>query len=466
VLRRIPRLPLLLLSALLLTAATPPTPPAPPPPPQTFPDPAEWLRSGPMLGPSETTETSVWLQTRRPCRVQVRFWEQGRPETARLSDAAEAMPATDLIARLRLSGLRFGTRYEYEVYLDGLRVARPYPLAFHTQPLWRYRTPPPDVRIATGSCAYINDPAYDRPGEPYGGDYRIFRAIAAQHPDLMVWLGDDIYYREGDLPAESGMRARWAHDRALPELQPLLGSVHQVAMWDDHDYGPNDSDRTFSGRETSLRVFRDYWLNETYGTPETPGVYQRVEQGDVELFLLDDRFYRSPDDLPAGPDKRMLGAAQLRWLEESLSSSHATFKIVANGNQMFNPMNTFEGLGRYPDEQRELLDFLRRAKIEGVVFLTGDRHAAELLKVEQPGLYPLYELTSSPLTSGNTRNDKEANNPSRVPGTWVPDHRNFGMLEVTGPEGARVLTLRALDPDGKELWRHEVREGELKFPQG
>ena len=282
------------------------------------PDPAAWLRSGPMLGPAEPETATVWLQTRLPVRAQLRFWPQGKPEAARVSEETATTAAGDLIARFRLTGLRFGTRYDYELYLDGFRVERAYPLTFETQPLWRWRGDPPTFRAAVGSCAYINDAPYDRSGDPYGGDYQIFQSIAAAHPDFMVWLGDDIYYREGDWTTEAGMRRRWAHDRALPEMQPLLGAVHHYAMWDDHDYGSNDSDRTFRDRETSLRVFRDYWLNPTYGTVETPGVFTRFTWGDVEFFLLDDRSYRAPDDWPAGPDKRMFGeprcaGSKSRW---------------------------------------------------------------------------------------------------------------------------------------------------------
>jgi len=154
-----------------------------------------------------------------------------------------------------------------------------------------------------------------------------------------------------------------------------------------------------------------------------------------------------------------------RWLEESLAGSRAPFKIVAGGNQFWNPMVFYEAFGQYPAEQKELLDFLRKARIEGVVFLSGDRHHAELLKLQQPGMVPIYDFTSSPLTSGGGRIDKEANNPARVPGTWVTDGiRNFGLLEVSGKEEARVLTLRTLDADGKELWRYEIKERELKYP--
>src|SRR5688500_12701896 len=106
------------------------------------------LRSGPMLGYSEITETVVWLQTRRPSRVQIRFWPQSDAASARVSDEARTTEAGDLIARFTLSDLAFGTRYDYEVYVDGRRVARDYPTTFQTQALWQYRSEPPPVRFA------------------------------------------------------------------------------------------------------------------------------------------------------------------------------------------------------------------------------------------------------------------------------------------------------------------------------
>jgi alkaline phosphatase D len=426
-------------------------------------DPAPLLRSGPMLGPAEVSETSLWLQTRQPARAQIRFWESGKPQTARLSDEVSTSAASDLIARFRLDRLRFGTGYEYEIYLDGLRLARPYPLDFATQPFWRWRSDPPDVRIAFGSCAYINDPPYDRPGPAYGGDYPIFASIAAQHPDLMLWLGDDIYYREPDLTTEAGMRRRWAVDRSLPELQSLLAATHHYAMWDDHDYGPDDSDWTFRDRDTSFRIFRDYWLNPSYGTREQPGVYTRFEWGDVEVFLLDGRSFRSPDDAKPGPEKRMYGAAQMKWLEDGLVGSKATFKIVAGGSQFFNPVTHSEGMGSYPAERQELLDFLAASQIPGVVFLSGDRHFTEVLKRQDGMAYPIYEYTSSPLTSGPAKPaPDELGNPLRVANTLVVGQRNFGLIEVGGKPGERKLTMRALGVKGQELWKVEVRQGELR----
>lgn len=421
------------------------------------------LRSGPMLGYSEMTETTVWLQTKSPARVYLRYWKQGEASSSKTTKAIQTHEENDHIARFTISRLAFGTRYEYEVYLNDQKLKFSYPLRFQTQQHWRWRTEPPAFKFAFGSCAYINDPPFDRPGKPYGSGFETFNKIADQQPDFMLWLGDNIYYREPDWLTESAMRYRNAQNRELPELQRLLASTHHYAIWDDHDYGPNDSDRTYRGKEWALDVFKDYWANISYGHDETKGVFGRFEWGDVEFFLLDNRFHRSPKESTEA-DRGMLGEKQLHWLRESLQSSNATFKIIVGGNQMINPLTPWEAWAEYPEEQKRFFEFLKSSKIEGVLFISGDRHYAELLKRNDLTEYPLYDFTSSPLSAGNSRpnKDKEANNPYRVNGTLVLDVKNFGMIEVSGKAKERKLTLKSIDGSGKEHWRHEITEGELK----
>ena len=91
--------------------------------------------------------------------------------------------------------------------------------------------------------------------------------------------------------------------------------------------------------------------------------------------------------------------AQLAWLENALLGARGRVKLVAGGSQFWNAASRFEGLYQYPTEQRRLADFLLAARIDGLIFLSGDRHFGELLRVERPGAYPLHEFTSSPLTS-------------------------------------------------------------------
>ena len=160
----------------------------------------------------------------------------------------------------------------------------------------------------------------------------------------------------------------------------------------------------------------------------------------------------------------MFGDAQIQWLMDALVSSNAPFKVVAAGNQMMNPLTPFEAFGTFEKEQERLIRFIREARVSGVLFLSGDRHHTELIRRVEPGVYPLYDFTSSPLTSTPAEQKKEEeNNPARVPGTWVTGVRNFGLIEASGPAAQRKLTLRTLDATGKEWWRHEISARELRF---
>lgn len=423
------------------------------------------ISSGPMPGYSEMTETAIWLQTTQAAQLRIRYWPKGQPSLASETAIIATNSANDHIALFRLTGLKDGQRFEYEVWVNGAPAKFDASLEFQTQPIWRWRGPAPDFSFTLGSCVYVNDTPFDRPGEPYGGEYETLGAIARERADFMLWMGDNTYLREADWVSESGIRSRYKHTRALPEMQALLAGTHHYAIWDDHDYGPNDSDRSFRLKRESLQTFKDYWPGVSYGTTGCDGCFSRFEWGDCEFFLLDDRYWRAPNNLPAGDEKVMFGPGQLRWLMDSLACSNATFKFIVNGNQMFNPMMNFESFGKCPAEQATLLRFLAEAQVDGVVVLSGDRHASELLKIERPGTFPLYEYTSSPITSRGGRSALEAGNPARIPGTWVTNQRNFGKIKVTGKPGERVLTLTAHDKEGKALWTHEIKEAELRTPR-
>jgi alkaline phosphatase D len=279
----------------------------------------------------------------------------------------------------------------------------------------------------------------------------------------MLWLGDNIYLREADWTSPRGIAARYAHARAMPHLQPLLGAVHHAATWDDHDYGPNDSDRSFPLKNRAREVFDLYWSNppfDAYDPAEGPGVYRHFSWSDVDFFLLDNRTFRAPVNAPDGPDKALLGDAQTRWLLDALTASRAPFKVVVSGTQVLNPLAIQENWARHPDARQALLDALRARRVEGVVFLSGDRHHSELIRLDLPGLYPLYDFTSSPLTAGV--GDGDPPHPARVEGTMLRE-RSFGMLTIEGARGARTLTLQALSAGGEVRWTHTLRAQDLTF---
>ena len=287
------------------------------------------LAAGPMVGYATETEVMLWVRTKGPADVVFRWWPRSSDGEARLSPTVRSRKERDFCVHLRLEDLPMGTRFGYELYLNGRLARRPYRLGFQTQPHWSWRTDPPQFTVALGSCAYANDPPYDRPGEPYGGDPTIFEAIAQDRPDLMLWLGDNLYLREPDWSSRSGIRRRYRTNRAHPALQPLLGEVHHYAIWDDHDFGPNDSDSSYIHKDASLETFKLYWANPGYGLRGTPGVFTCFTWGDAQFFLLDGRYHRSPNRTPIDEKKTMFGEEQLRWLIDGLTSSIRPFAAIA-----------------------------------------------------------------------------------------------------------------------------------------
>ncbi len=418
------------------------------------------LRSGPMVGYSTMKEVLLWAQAEGPASVHFEYWVEGRRERVFSTDTVEARGDEAFVAQAVADSLEPGNSYRYRVHVDGEPVERPYPLRFQSQELWQWRRDPPDFTMALGSCTYVNEERYDRPGDPYGGGYGIFRTIHERDPDVMLWLGDNTYLREADWNSRSGVLHRYSHTRALEELQPLLASTHHYAIWDDHDYGPNNSDRSWWNKETTLEAFRLFWGNPCYGVGDTGGITCRFQWQDVEVFLMDDRWHRAPNRRTTG-ERDYLGDEQLEWLVDALVSSRASFKIVAVGGQVLNPVAQYENYANYPAERRKLLDRLRQEGVEGVLFVTGDRHFTELSVLEREGAYPLHDLTVSPLTAGPYRDAGEEPNRLRQDGTLVTE-RNFALLEFSGPREAREMTIRVLDREGEEQWSRTLRADELE----
>ncbi len=430
------------------------------------PAPPDLLAAGPMVGYSSMRAVALWVQLTRPGGAQVEYWIKGQPERRWRTAIVETTDGTGNILHLLADSLTPGQRYTYRLWIADadrprLRVAvRPYPLEFQSQALWQWRNDPPSFKVAIGSCNYVNDREYDRPGEPYGGDYQIFNSIDQQKPDAMLWLGDNVYMREADWDSPLGIARRYAHTRALPALQPLLASVHHYATWDDHDYGPNDSDRSWAYKNETLATFKRFWANPMYGLGST-GVASTFQWADVQFFLLDDRWNRTPNlDDPA--HGQMFGPEQLRWLTESLSASTATFKVIASGGQLLNGAKEFENFANYETERTAFLKRLADTRVPGIVLLTGDRHFAELTMLDRPGLYPLYELTTSPLTARTSVSGQTEDNPLRVGGTLATE-RNFATLDVSGPLKSRKLTLTLCNTDGQPIWKRELRAQDLRI---
>jgi alkaline phosphatase D len=214
----------------------------------------------------------------------------------------------------------------------------------------------------------------------------------------MLFIGDNHYGNASEL---GDLRQFYRHAHTRPLRADLMSRTATIATWDDHDYVGNNTDGTAPGKDIALRVFQEYWANGSYGADGVAGVFSVQHMADVDIFLLDDRYWRGLDD-------SILGDAQEAWLMDALGASTATFKVLASGSQ-WTPDGSSDSWGAYPAAWDRFRQSLVDGGVEGVVLLSGDIHSSELRLLDGgPGGYDLPELTSSPLATWNGTCGNEA----------------------------------------------------------
>jgi len=262
-------------------------------------------------------------------------------------------------------------------------------------------------KIAFGSCGSEDHPL------------PIYDVVVKHDPDLFIFLGDNIY---GDTENMDTLKSKYDKLAAKPTFQNLKKNVDIVATWDDHDYGWNDAGRHYSFKSESKEIFLNFFDEpQNSNRRKREGIYTsymyEFNERKLQVILLDNRTFR--DDLKkyngevAGDnryfykldyaphqnaDSTLLGETQWKWLEIELMKT-ADLRLIGTGSQFGIEFNGYEAWANFPHEQKKLLDLIKKTKASGVLFLSGDVHYGEISRLTIPNLYPLYDITSSGLSS-------------------------------------------------------------------
>ncbi|MEX0601592.1 MAG: alkaline phosphatase D family protein, partial [Rhodothermales bacterium] len=312
----------------------------------------------------------------------------------------ETSASDDYTTVLSIGGLEPDTEYRYAVEIDG----RPYPAS------WTVRSMPEEGRPARFRIGFGGGAGYTPWHE------RIWTTIDQEDFTAFLMMGDNVYH---DHPTRPDVQLYTYYRRqSRPEFRAFAAETPLFAIWDDHDFGENDS---WGGpaidepdwKPSVWQVFKQNWANPSYGGgEERPGVWFDFAIGDVDFFMLDGRYYRTD---PKIDRPSMLGPAQKAWLFDRLSESDATFKVIvspvpwapgAKGGMQMTPegpqpggLDTWDG---FPEERDEIFSFLAANEIDGVVLLSADRHRSDAWRIEREDGYALYEFESSQLTNVHT----------------------------------------------------------------
>lgn len=301
----------------------------------------------------------------------------------------------------------------------------------------RFRTAPLTPRPFTFAWSADMDEAYK--------PFRLFDQIAARNPEFFLHLGDTIYAdlpRNQFSPSLANYRRKHGTNRSDSYLQQFLLRHPAYAIWDDHETD-NNCHAGHPHMEEAKQVFREFWPSRSVAVDR---LYRKFSWASVDFFILDTRSYRSPQPATDGPGKTMLGPGQKQWFLDELATSKSAFKFVITSVP-------FQGGGSdtwgvYRTERNEISALIRKNKIEGVVFLTGDYHLARDWTNPKAGFR---EFMAGPIGSFvHYMQTPSARDRYEKSGTFhYGDGYNFGLVHVNPT--ARTARVEFVDKEGKTL---------------
>ncbi len=475
--------------------------------------------SGIAAGDVSATRATIWSRTDRPARLMLEYSTTESFRDLRGVAGPVALEGTDFTARITLSELPAGQRIFYRVKFQDLSDIR----VWSDPVVGSFATPAIDpsrpVTIAWSA---------DTVGQGWGinqdwGGLRLYDTMRRAQPDLFIHCGDTIY-ADSPLPAEvplddggvwrnlvtpakgtiaetlDDFRGCYQYNLLDEHMRRFNAEVSQMAIWDDHEVRDNWYDTRDLSKDARYQVksmaltaarARQAFL-EHHPIAIDPDHRDRIHRTlslgpHVEIFALDMRSFRganSENRQPALDDtSRILGATQLDWLKARLTTSRATWKVIASDMPLavvVRDMPAFYEAVANADpgmplgRELEIADLLRHIQMHGirnVVWITGDIHYCaahhyDPSRARFTAFDPFWEFVAGPLNAGTF-------GPSALDPTFGPEVRFigipagmkpnrppsdglqfFGMLRIDGKTNALRASLH--DLSGKALYHVEL----------
>lgn len=272
----------------------------------------------------------------------------------------------------------------------------------------------------------------------------MYDALVAQKPDVVFFIGDTVYADNWHAGDEYGYWDRYVQARLKLSYFRQKNLSPTIATWDDHDYGVNNGNNTFSKKDYLKSLFELFWgWEEVEGYSKGYGVSSQFEAFGQRFFLFDDRYYRDPSKT----NGLHWGADQQEQALEKLSQGNSPTWLL-NGSQFFGGY-----LGKESFEKDHSTNFKyvlnQLSQMESpFVFGSGDVHFSEVMSIEEDILgYTSFEYTSSSIHSitfpGHHLRKK---NPRRLMATSA---HNFLVFETELTKNTNSLLIKT-ESRGKE----------------
>jgi alkaline phosphatase D len=415
-----------------------------------------FISHGVASGDVTDSSAVLWARTNRPANVQFEISTDVSFKQHSIVKTSHADAEYDFAVNVNINGLKPDTTYYYRAHA----VSSDYTMN------GSFKTAPDQNSLKQVTMVWGGDTG----GQGEIPPYKAFQAMASLNPDFFLFSGDTIY-ADNKTPAVPNppsqtvqdFWAKYKENRTDAGLRSLLQKTGTFAIWDDHEVTNDFSGPSQPLTPTGLRAFKDYWPISSERS-SADKLYHKYSWGNsMDMIILNNRGYRSPNTMADGPDKTMLGEEQVKWLEQQLLESDSKVKFVAtsvpisvptgkatardgwaNGNQV----NPNDPTG-YENEFRKISDFIIEKGIKNVFFVTTDVHFAEVIKYDanQDGKTDYHELISGPIGAVKI-------NPGTLDPTFGPERLyaegnffNFGVFRVD--PATKQATVEIRDENGK-----------------
>jgi alkaline phosphatase D len=393
------------------------------------------LTHGPVIGGVTSSKANVFLRTDEAASVALCYGTVPNLDSCQMSEIYETHFNHDFTKTIRLSGLMPDTTFYLNILVNGVpQLTSPYPC---------FTTFPTADSLRNFNFVVLTDFVYT---DRLVNSVQTYASAAAEHP-AFVFIGGDFDHRNPTTLSEKRRMFKDLYDANTPYMADFVNLVlHKMPIihqWDDHDAGMNDIDRTYPDWNLSQKVFEEYVPR--YPLPSvTPGIWQKFSYAQADFFVLDCRSQRDSQLDPDDENKSMLdgnnlgAVGQLQWLEDSLLSSAARWKIIFTSVNI-NPTTNFpEGWAGYQTEWNSLKSFINANNIQGVVFISGDLHAAGIDNGTNAGFPELCVVQANGI-AGRC--------PTHRPGLWSEGYyqggcTGYGLVKILHNPNRLILQVK------------------------
>lgn len=377
-----------------------------------------------------------------------------------------AKAETDCIVKTKVTGLEPNRRYYYRLVFgaDEEHVERGPARTFRTHADCETAVRKSFVVVTGMNYHSFHFGRRNKPETAYQGSdkhlgYPALVSMLDLEPDFFVGTGDNVYYdhppKDAAAKTATAMRKKWHEQFVQPRYVDFFARVPTYWEKDDHDHRYNDNDNTGDrepSSELGIRIFREQVPVVDPADPEAVTYRTYRTNKLLQIWLVENRDYRSPNRSPDGPEKTIWGAEQREWLKRTLLESDAAVKVIVSPTPMVGPDDAYKkdnhtNLGGFRHEGTAFFEWAKENGFleKGLYFACGDRHW------QYHAIHPLgfEEFSSGALVDANSRlgrapGDPKSTDPeAKIKHLYRSKEPSGGFLNVVVEPGAEAKTAAA-----------------------